>query len=627
MKLRFFASQAAIVALLLAGSSCLDDWGQADPPAGNQVYPKLQKAGELNFDEVSTLDPGEFTVVASATGTAPEIVQDEVVKSPVLQLNQGTVSYTNPLTSLVCQKAASFTLWMHQPMEKDAEGNVLGQQDINSPIITFVNEPGAESKSRADAEPYTNYGSLSFNANGDITYSTTNETFTINTPSAKDSVIVAGGDWHFLAVTIHDEGYSIVVDGVSRANETVYDFDMMSMVEFMNNASTVQLGSTEATQQLLVDDINIYRNALTEKETKQPKKGNVGGGEEEESEVDLYIFGPDDCTQSWWSIWSPSVNLTDDGMIHYEFTNYTKGSSNWENWVLVLTSSGLTPNDNGYDGSQELIVLRADAYGWGTYYDAATKDSNYNWDTFTSDMDGANVVIDIYHKGDVVTINSTTTTTSGQEYYWNVEFSGYSEKLLGAFFTVENAQLQFLADETFVGRYYNSGEYTLGNKDFSNGFWSCWTPQERFDTSFTNFGFEFYNYSAGSGNWQFWNLVVTNGYQSGAGDAEYAEYLYLRDDAWGWADRWDADKVTQSFDWDTFISDMQGAKSRVMFSGNGNELLIVARQWKADGTEMPIYKFQNDGFPLPLSLIFTCEGCWLDFVRIGYYPWCDLTKK
>ncbi|MCM1451776.1 MAG: LamG domain-containing protein [Clostridium sp.] len=631
MKLRLYATNAALAALLLAGTSCVDEWGKADPPAGNQVYPTLQKAGETNFDE--GLDPDVFAVVSSTAGVQPEVVEDAIAKSPVLQLNQGTVSFANPLTGLTCQKAASFTLWMQQPMDQDEEGNFIGEQDTENPVISFVNEASAAAqaavRSRIEAEPYTNYGSLTFNSAGKIDYSTTDGTYSMYVPV--DSLI-PGGEWHYVAVTISDEGYAIAVDGEEKVKEAVADFDCMSIVEFLNNASTVTIGSLTTEQQLLVDDVNIYRNALTAKETKKPKKGNIGSGaEDDDSFYDpLFdgIFGPDDCNQGFWTIWSPSVNLTGNGQIHYEFTNYTLGNNNWENWVLVLTSSGLTPNDEDYAGAdQELIVLRADAYGWGTYYDGATKESNYNWDTYKSDMDGANVKIDVYHNGDAVTIKSTTTTTGGTEYYWNVEFKGYKGETLGSFFTIENAQLKFNVDETFVGRYFESGSNILGNEDFSNGFWSCWSEQERFTEKFRNFGFEFINHSAGNGNYQFWNLVVTNGYQSGLGEDGYAEYLYIRDDAYGWASRWDAEKVTSSFNWDTFIADMQGARSRVMFRCDGDELLMVARQWKADGTEMPIYKFQNDGFALPLSLIFTCEGCWLDFVRIGYYPWCDLTTK
>ncbi len=645
---------AFAAAVLLGASGCNDDWGQKDPEAGNQTYPTLQTVTTITFEdeEGGYSLPAGFAAKTFADDAIAEVVEDEIADSPVLSLNNAVASIPNPLNDVTCQAGVSFSFWMYQALEKDEDGNTVGSQDVRTPLIAFVNTKPSDavevddttessessSSSRSDSiesDAYEIYGTLSFTANGMIKYDADNGLFTDNDPDEFLTGYITPDEWHFVAVNIYDEGYAIYVDGMRKVDKYIPSFNCHKMVEFANNAQYVYINGTpdsESAPALLVDDITFARNNFTSKEVAQPKKGNIEsstGGADDGFNDPLYdgFFGPEDNVVSWWSIWSPSVNLSGNGLIHYEFTNYTIGDNNWENWVLILTSSGLTPNDDDYDGSDELIVLRADAYGWGTYYDASTRDSNYDWDTFTSEMDGAKVSIDIYHQGDVVTINSTTIGKSGAEYYWNVEFKGYSGDLLGAFFTVENAHLVFDVDETFVGRYYKSGTYTLGNEDFSNTFWSCWTPQERFDTKFRNFGFEFINHSAGEGTWQYWNLVVTNGYQSGEDDANYAEYLYLRDDAYGWADRYSSGTMTSSFNWDTFLADMQGAKSRIMFRSDGDDFLMVARQWKADGTELPIYKFEVDGIALPLSLIFTCEGSWLDFLRIGYYPWCELTTK
>lgn len=657
---------ALAATMLLGTSGCNDDWGQQDPAAGNQVYPTLQTVATIAFENEDGDHelPAGFTSKALAADAIAEVLDDEIALSPVLSLNNAVASFDNPLKASKCQTGVSVSFWMRQPIERDEDGNALTTQDLSTPIIAFVNpkpaeaapdtpaapddETGAADESKASRDddptdepstdepeatetPYEIYGTLAFNANGGISYDADNGLFSDNDPSQFLTGYITPDEWHFVALNIYDEGYAIYVDGMRKVDKYIPNFDCHKMVEFANNAKLVCINGTpdsENVPELLLDDVTFARNNFTAKEVAMPKKGNIGGGGSDgEDGENIYVFGPDDNVAGFWSQWTPSVNLQGDGSIHYEFINYTAGNNNWENWILVLTSAGLSPNDNGYDGASELIVLRADAYGWAAYYEAATKESNYNWDTFTSEMNGAEVTVDIYRKGDVVEVKSKTIGASGQEYYWNVSFSGYTGETLGSFFTIENAHLEFRADETFVGRTYESGTYTLGNKDFSNAFWSCWTPQERFTAPFTNFGFEFVNHSIGAGNYQFWNLVVTNGYQSGAGDADYSEYLYIRDDAWGWASCWEGATITHEFDWDTFIADMQGATSRVMFNCDGNNLLMVARQWREDGTEMPIYKFENDGFGLPLSLIFTCEGSWLDFVRIGYYPWCDLTTK
>jgi hypothetical protein len=75
-----------------------------------------------------------------------------------------------------------------------------------------------------------------------------------------------------------------------------------------------------------------------------------------------------------------------------QFTNYTSGASNWNNFVIVLNSEDL---------ATEYAVVRADNYGWGNGYEACTPSGGQaDWAAWLAAMDGAKVTLSITNKGD-----------------------------------------------------------------------------------------------------------------------------------------------------------------------------------------------------------------------------------
>ncbi len=580
MKLRLFASHAAIAALLLAGTSCTDDWGQADPPAGNQVYPTLQKAGEINFDEVATLDPDTYIITESTSGAAPEIVQDAIAKSPVLQLNQGTVAFANPLNSIVCQKAASFTFWMHQPMDKDEEGNPIGNQDITSPIFTFANEAVAAPTSKAEAEPYNVTGTLSFTANGKIQFNTSAGQYTANDPSQALTGFMPGGDWHFVAVCIHDKGYTIAIDGEKKDQVTVEDFDMAPVVEFMNRASTVQIGSLESTQQLLIDDINIYRNAITDKEMKRPKKGNIGkdpSAEDPEFEYPIATkaeIGLPDCTTPWWSEFSDYYSFPGNTALHLAFTNHTNGGGNWNNWNLCVS----TNKERGEDGYSEYFVIRSDLYGWGaTYGQGKWTDEGYgDWDAFRADMEGAYVTIDLVRNGENITVTAVATCPNGNVYKEVFAApAGDEDAVLNAFLIVDGSYLEMDRANTY---YYTPADLVkkeIGTPDCSAPWWAEFSDYFEIGPN-KNLELKFINHTSGGGNWNNWNLCVLNNKERG--EDGYYEYFVIRSDLYGWGGSYSADAwQSEGYgDWDAFRADMEGANVVINITRKGETTVVTA---------------------------------------------------
>lgn len=163
---------------------------------------------------------------------------------------------------------------------------------------------------------------------------------------------------------------------------------------------------------------------------------------------DDYIVGLLDNTTPWWSAFSNGLVLEGNGTIHFGFYNYSDMVENWDNWLIVFTNSGLTPIDEGYDMSQELVVLRADNYGWGALFGSTVLENNYDWDTFKTDMDGAYVDINAVRDGKIINMTANVTTVDGKEYLYSAAIDGVESETVGAFLTVEKGHL--LITEEYV---------------------------------------------------------------------------------------------------------------------------------------------------------------------------------
>lgn len=260
--------------LTLCMGSC-QDWGQMDPPAGTQVYPKLEQVANLTFDE-ETLNPDEIQAFAYPEGEIPSLVKDEKFQQ-VLHLSSGYIRLFNPLNKVKVQNAVSLTFWMKQANSPQIEGeeNLKNEPDLTGAIFSFENENATQR--------------MFFTANGWLHYEGVDGTYEDNNPDNAQTGIISPGEWHYIAISIKTDGYFVYVDGLKKIEKTITDFDYSKIVQFMASVPYIYIGygSDTQTKEMWIDDINIYRNTITSKETKVPKKGTGGGSVEEE-----YAFPP-----------------------------------------------------------------------------------------------------------------------------------------------------------------------------------------------------------------------------------------------------------------------------------------------------------------------------------------------
>lgn len=162
-------------------------------------------------------------------------------------------------------------------------------------------------------------------------------------------------------------------------------------------------------------------------------------------------YGSEDNSNAFWADFTPYMTSTSgECTFHYSFTNYTDKAENWDNWLLVITN-GKERDASGY---KEYAVIRADAYGWGDFANDAQREAgmanDYDWDTFKSDMDGAEVDLTVSIKGGKMDMKAVTTTTNGKTYTYTYTVSGLPSGAKGAFLTMEKAHLVLNTDGCYM---------------------------------------------------------------------------------------------------------------------------------------------------------------------------------
>ncbi|MCA1745384.1 MAG: LamG domain-containing protein [Bacteroidales bacterium] len=221
-----------------------------DPPAGNQVFPKLELKGDFKFDAGF---PDDVVLASYEGGQNPSIVTDEF-KGKVVQFSAGYVQFNNPLNGVKLQTGASLTMWV-----KTTEDNLSGS------LFSFANDDNTEH--------------LFFTPNAWMSYTGADGSYEVNNPANGATNLLTPDEWHFLAISIQTDGYFVYVDGEKILEETITDFDLSQIVNALTLLPHFYLGygSDTQPQTMWLDDVKIFRNVITSKEIAVPEVS--GGGE------------------------------------------------------------------------------------------------------------------------------------------------------------------------------------------------------------------------------------------------------------------------------------------------------------------------------------------------------------
>ena len=609
MKIKQFRVAAICMFGLLTLESCSPDWGQADPPAANEIYPELKEvegsALTFEYDE-ETVPLSEFD---KQVGDLIEVVQDDTLASNVLHLDSACyVRKANPFKGQSLQTGAGITFYVK-----------TAQFDASSPLLTIGGEPN----DTLDSFYFTENSQLVF-TKGDI-HQLQSKNLNVNDPSEVITNAVPGGGWHFVALQLKNDGYVMYVDGVKESEQTFTpeldtQFKYADLIEHLTTAPYLYIGSDKLCEAYF-DDIKFYRNVMTDKEWNKTVNGGGAGAESQKVYVPV---GADDCSSAFWTEFSDYFTIEPGQTFHTQFINHTNGSGNWNNWNLCVSTAA----ERGADGYLEYMVLRADLWGWGTSYDAGTWESEGygDWDQFRKDMEGALVDLTITREGATVKVVAIATAVNGTVYKETFTTDcGDGNQDINAFFIVDGSYLQIDPEQTYIGEKFGNGSYLVGPADCTAGWWSAFSQAYDFeDGPAENYPFviHFMNNNTGSGaNLNNWLLVCTTG--GGPGNPEH---FVARSDAFGWGAVADAGNLLfeHGFDWDLYVSDMHGAECWLGLSHSGNTVKAVCPQKKADGTFMPLYTITANGITDKVGFFLTAELASLDILDVAYYPYFSL---
>ncbi len=322
--------------------------------------------------------------------------------------------------------------------------------------------------------------------------------------------------------------------------------------------------------------------------------------------------------QGFWQAFSDIWAVPAGTSKTINFTNFTAGDNNWENFVVILQNVATGHSAEDTAGYLEYGVMRADNYGWKGALNTANNlselgwevTSDWNWDTFKSDLDGAKVALTVTNNGTTADVVAVVTTAEGKTYtqsYKNIAIDGDLYVTL----TLEKAYLVF--EPTTVG-------------SLAQPFWSAFSDIWAVPANGSK-TVKFKNYTAGDNNWENFVVILQNTPTGHSSDpalptfAEgYAEYGVMRADNYGWKYALNTGsnlselgwEVTSNWNWDTYKSDMDGADVEVTVTNNGTTADVVAVVTTAEGKTYT-QSYKNIAIDGPLYMTFTLEKAQLIF--------------
>lgn len=601
MRTKFLVALFAVFCLW----SC-QDWGEMDPPAGNQQKPTLKELASYTFDDLGS----DVSIGVYQGGKAPKLVVDKQLEV-VLELDGGYVSYSNPLQFYTLQEAASLTGWVK-----------LNESDEDTPIFCFSDETGSKK--------------LMFTANSDLYYNEEK----LNT----NSLLLTAGEWHWFSVAVKPDSYAIYIDGVAVDGTITNDESVATVsravasgevMNFMTEASKLYFGygSKEKPVKMWIDEVSVYKNLITDKEIAKPELPEIGeGGDSGDGDnpgnENIYVLGAPDCSTGWWSEFSPIMKADGDCIFHHRFVNHTNGLNALNNWVLGI-SNGKLPNEEGY---QEYAIVCADNWGWlngngdntidkSGYPLSNTYDLTNGWTLFCQEMEGAVVDLTVQRKGSTLTMNADIVTKSKLNWTYSWTYGAIPNGELGVFLTVDGSYLEIDLEEAYVGNTYSQGYNVVGSQDNSTGWWGAHSSKVLMEGD-GKVVYQLYNHTSKTNIWNSYVFILTTGThptESGYNGAT-DELLILRADPYGWGAIYDEGAITVIDGMDVEKAD--GALVTVSFTRKGTEIAYSA-SFDYNGTIITPYTYIASNFPdnqEKWAAFFTVDNCWLDIISVVTYP-------
>jgi hypothetical protein len=265
-------------------------------------------------------------------------------------------------------------------------------------------------------------------------------------------------------------------------------------------------------------------------------------------------IGATDNSTPFWGAHSENIKVAPGETFVSNFTNYTNGVSNWNNFCVVLCKADNT----------EYAVVRADNYGWGDGYGACSPSGGQaDWGAWLKAMDGAKVTTYVTNNGDgTADVKAVMLGTDGNTYVQ--EYNGINTVDPNDFyfrFTVDGSHIEF--------------DNVIGADDNSTAFWGAHSEMINVPVGKT-FSTRIKNFTNGASNWNNFCVVLTR--------QDNTEYAVVRADNYGWGDSYGACAPSGGqADWGAWLKAMDEAMVTVSVTNNGGSVDVKCIMVGNDG--------------------------------------------
>ena len=126
------------------------------------------------------------------------------------------------------------------------------------------------------------------------------------------------------------------------------------------------------------------------------------------------LLGSLDCRAEFRSVYSDVREVPDRGSAVRRFYIYTDGLGMWNSFLVILQSTPAGHSTDDDEAYTEYAVVRADHFATGDGFKNASMDSDWDWESFLRDLNGALIELTVSRKDDKAQLSYTATTAEGE---------------------------------------------------------------------------------------------------------------------------------------------------------------------------------------------------------------------
>ena len=139
------------------------------------------------------------------------------------------------------------------------------------------------------------------------------------------------------------------------------------------------------------------------------------------------VLGSKHCDDEPGTVYSEIWEVPDTGSVTRRFYNYTDGLGMWNNFLVYLQNTPEGHSEEDVRGYRCYAVLRPDHFLSGDDLEDVVLESDWDWDRFTKDMNGALIELTLARKDEQADVSFTATARDGsihQQSYQGIPVDG-----------------------------------------------------------------------------------------------------------------------------------------------------------------------------------------------------------